>query len=229
MSGVLDSDKAEGMLEAIVGGERERDPGEYDYWKNNVFYEVGADLFSLYLCYGKDFEFFLRNLWNYLKPIGVRGKEEIYFARSFCLYECWKYLLSTGRRRFPEKSLHLDRDIVELTRILARLGFHIQAKSRAQDEARQMFAPIRSLLEWYVQDFRLRAPVTDLKKGLSKAKNALAAVSRGRVFTGGIDEPHIFILGLKQKSRKKPLDISVRIAAILSLWDTALRKRNNTP
>jgi len=218
----MDSAKIRNVLRGGLGSSPEE---EYEAWQNLVF-EVGADLFDLYFCYGMEIEKYLANIWSFLSR-GTDSLTEAHFIRYFIAYQYWKYFLQGGRASYPATATPMQ-DVAEFRSVLASkslrgnvTGVDPDRVNRAAVYACEVLAPIVQL---YHERFRRQATPRDLagalkERALTKAVNLVLS---GRVATEGIGEPDAFILALKD--RQPELTIASRQAAILSLWHAAVTR-----
>lgn len=197
---------------------RPGDDSQFFKWKE-LAWEIGADMFDLYFCYGTDLVSYLRNIWPFLKS-GSDYISSERFARYFLIYEFWKHLLVPKEFSFG-RSIDVEAEIREFRKRLLALGLNIPIKPEAKDDARLSFAGMADIVEEFYQYFQnnFGAP-RQLDEELDKPemKRAIQTVSAGQPWLERIDEPETFILGLKQIPRPT---LSTQLAAIVSLWHTA--------
>jgi hypothetical protein len=201
--------------------ETRNDPAQRTFW-GKIFSEIGADLFSLYFCYGKSFNFFLENVWKYLCPHNRQAENEwLYVARAFCAYEYWRFFIIGGARKFP-KSLNIDSEFRAFRAVMNKLSLKVHDWEEGEAESRELLPNVTALIKWFHSEFSKYGEPNDLAQKLS-GKQIVAAyntVRRGEIWTDRINEPEYFILKLKKNAGR--LDFRARIAAILSLWHTAV-------
>jgi hypothetical protein len=200
---------------------------EYELWRELVF-EVGADLFDLYFCYGEDFDSYFLNIWPFL--IHATGSlRQQYFVRNFIAYEYCKHFISANCTRLPS-ALALREEVTNYRQKLDSLKLLQDVAGRNQRQADdaaifglEVMAPI---IEVYHQLFRQQGPKKDLTKELtsSSLRKQVDMVMNGGVTTKRIVSPDSFLLALKRRQTALggELPLSVRLATILSLWHTAV-------
>ena len=197
-----------------------------------LVFEVGADLFDLYFCYGEDFDSYLSNIWPYL--IRVSGSLcQKYFVRSFITYEYCKHFIRAKGRHFPT-ALALREEIADFRQGLElhNLPQDIPGRSRRQadDETIFAFEVLAPIVVLYHNLFCQQGPARNLTKALASPvlREHIATILRGQVITERIPSPDTFLLALKkhQSTLGGELQLSVRLAAILSLWHTAVTLPN---
>jgi hypothetical protein len=193
-----------------------KDDPEYIKWKE-LAWEIGADMFDLYFCYGKDLDSFLTNIWPFITQGSGRISSER-FRRYFLVYEFWKHLLLPGNSSFG-RSVELSADIAEFRKRLKSLNLGAIIESTANEEARLAFSGMADVAEVFYQKFRKIDEPRQLSDELErpKMKRAIQSVLRGQPWLETIDAPDTFILGLKKAPR---LSLSAKLAAIVSLWHT---------
>ena len=96
--------------------------------------------------------------------------------------------------------------------------------NEAELECEELFPAVRGLMEWYVSKFRMHGPHMNLTKELQTKQmcNAYETIKKGIIWDSKITAPAVFVLKLKQNAAA--LDFRAQIAAILSLWNTAVTK-----
>ena len=60
----MDGEEMSNLIHRVVPSAAETDI-EYTKWKE-LAWEIGADMFDLYFCYGKDLDSYLRNIWSFV-------------------------------------------------------------------------------------------------------------------------------------------------------------------
>lgn len=200
---------------------------EYELWRELVF-EVGADLFDLYFCYGEDFDSYLSNIWPFLiRATGSLCQQ--YFVRSFIAYEYCKHFISAKRGRFP--AVRLREEVADFREKLGLLNLaqDVPGRSRRQADDAAIFGlgVLAPIVELYHHLFRQQGSAKDFAGSLASPvlRTQLDTVLRGGVVTQRISSPDTFLLALKrhQSAQGKELALSVRLATILSLWHSAAK------
>lgn len=191
-------------------------------WKS-LIWEVGADTFDLYFCYGKDIDFYLSNIWSYIAPPKVK-LDDLHFIRYFCVYQYWQYMLQRRNRYFPSK-INLEEDVKKFREKLKGLNLKIPKSKQVYVSAEKAFDGIKKMIEIFHREYSKKAPLKNLNKDLKskETKESTNCVLKGQVFLKPIKSPATFILGLKK--RQPEMTFQARMAAILSLWNTAVLKK----
>jgi hypothetical protein len=191
----------------------------FKLWKDFAT-EVWADMFDLYFCYGTSFEFYLTNIWDFLPKAGDTVPTR-YFLRYFIMHEYWKHLLRPRRHSFP-RNVRLRDDVKEFVEFLRSHGQLWSMQPGIQDEACAVFERVRKIVEFYHARFRLTSPMNNLVADWSSRtlRKQLETVLSGAVCLDPIHAPVSFVLALKK--HEKRLTLSSRLAAIFSLWHTAV-------
>ena len=185
----------------------------------NVFFEIGADLFDLYFCYGEEFELFLLKICpNVIKTAGAI--ETQYFIRLFIAFEYHKELLRGGRLSFPAR-LDLSRDFITFRNLLSRLKIARKVEAGAEHAARKAFTALQSAVELLHARFRRVGPHKPLKAELEskETQEIVSTILKGNIWYEPIDSPDTVVIALK--IRKAELNLASRLAAIISFWHTA--------
>ncbi len=197
------------------------DSQEYTKWKE-LAWEIGADMFDLYFCYGTEIDPYLSNIWPYVTRHCDMLLSE-HYRRYFVVFEFWKHLLCKEAASFG-KVIDLNKDIEEFRARILKLPGSLRPEENAEREALVAFSGMAAIAEAFYKRFRHFAKPRDLSAELKKAKmkDALKSVIRGEPWLEPITAPDTFILGLK---RERSLTLSARIAAIVSLWHSANRAK----
>jgi hypothetical protein len=93
----MDGDQMKRLIQRAVPGAAAED-WEFTKWKE-LAWEIGADMFDLYFCYGKDLDSYLRNIWPFLTQDDQSVTSER-FRRYFLIFEFWKRLLVPEQNTF---------------------------------------------------------------------------------------------------------------------------------
>ncbi len=192
-------------------------------WKK-LMWELGADTFDLYFCYGDDIDFYLENIWSYIVRPG-RDLDDLHFIRYFCVFEYWKYLVKRRRKTFPN-AMPVKADIDEFIGKLTTLDLRTPNSMGLKDEASAAFQGVARVLEMLHRSYSERVPMKKLGHELRKKgmKEAIENVLQGKIFLNPIRNPETFILGLKKEERH--MTFQARMAAIMTLWHTAVLTKN---
>jgi len=183
----------------------------------NEFYEVGADLFDLYFCYGVDLdEFYSKICPNVVKNAGVL--EPRFFTRLFIAFEYCNELLRGRKKRFSSVDVWNDMD--RFRRVLRRLNISKTSTRQMEEAAIAGFFALKPGIELLHRRFSQAGPPKDLNKELGNPEILLMidTILKGRVWSQPIQSPDNLIIALKK--RKKELTLAARLAAIMSLWHT---------
>lgn len=212
----MDGKEISNLIHRAVPSASEESP-EYFKWKE-LAWEIGADMFDLYFCYGEDLDSYFRNIWPFLTRNSDRISSER-FRRYFLVFEFWKHLLVPKKSSFG-RFIDLDADIAQFRRRLVTLKLETRTEPSATDEARLAFSGMADVAEVFYQRFCQIGDPRQLGEELQKPemKKAIQSVLKGEPWLERIEAPDTFILGLKKAQR---LSLSARIAAIVSLWHSA--------
>ena len=149
------------------------------------------------------------------------SKAEVeHYIRYFCLFVYWRHLLKGKREKFPV-DLRLRNEARAFETLMNRLGHPVAPDEEGRREAYSAFAGISTILESLHQFYRKQHRLADLKRSFKAAsfKQMLDSILAGRVWLEPITRPDTLILGLKREENK--LTFEARMAAILSLWNSA--------
>jgi hypothetical protein len=212
----MDSKEMSNLIHQAVPAAKESD--EYYMKWEELAWEIGADTFDLFFCYGKDLDSYLRNILPFITHGSKRLTMER-FRRYFVVYEFWKRLLVPDRDSFGH-NFTIGREIVEFDKRLASLDPKVVIDSNAHREAEMSFAGMARIAEVFFKKFRQFGDPRQLDAELHAPymEGALNSVSAGRPWLGYIKSPDTFILGLKKCPQ---LNLASRLAAIVSLWHSA--------
>jgi hypothetical protein len=212
----MDGEEMTNLIHRIVPSASEDDQ-EFTKWKE-LAWEIGADMFDLYFCYGKDMDSYLRNVWPFV--IGdSRQLSSERFRRYFLIFEFWKHLLVPGKTSFG-RFIDIEADISEFRGKLRGLKLEARTEPKANGEARLAFSGMADVAEVFFHRFRQCGGPRQLAVELEKPemKNAIRSVLAGKPWLHPITAPDTFILGIKQEPH---LTLSAKLAAIVSLWHSA--------
>jgi hypothetical protein len=212
----MDGEEMSNLIHRAVPSAAKDDP-EYTKWKD-LAWEIGADMFDLYFCYGRDLDSYLRNIW----PFVVRDSHRISserFRRYFLVFEFWKHLLLPGRSSFG-RFVDIHKEILEFRKRLVTLKLETRTDIRADQEAELAFSGMADVAEVFCQRFRQFSGPRQLADELERPdiKNAIQSVREGQPWLQPIVAPDTFVIGLKRAPR---LSLSAKVAAIVSLWHSA--------
>jgi hypothetical protein len=205
------------IIRGLVPGEAEDSPA-YLAWMD-MAWEIGADMFDLYFCYGIDLDLYCDNIWPFL----IRSNDKLtfeHFRRYFLIFQFWKHLLLPNRSTFS--NIDIDGDIEEFCAHLRARGLPFSEEAKNRREARTAFCGMAQVAEAFCRRFRQIAPARDLATELKHPEiiAAVSSVKRGRPWSAVIDSPDVFILALGKERR---LNLAARMAAIISLWNSAVQ------
>jgi hypothetical protein len=204
------------LQDVVPSGDR----NDLNRWKN-IYMELGADSFDLYFCHCQDIDMFLKDIWSYLQArLGteIRGK---HFARYFCIFQLWRHLLRAGKKNFP-KRMRLEEDVQAFIAHLKEIGLWTPDNTECWREAENVFRASACVLEVISTKYSSKKPkrIRSVAEDRTTDK-ALRSVLRGQVYADEIIlYPDQFVLALKRNS--EILDLKVRLAAIMSLWHSAM-------
>jgi len=218
---LLNHNEVISFLESRTIGSKKSELTRTWTWWQNVFLEIAADSFDLFFCHEKIDPYF-NNIWPYITNKS-NNVEVRHFARYFCIYQYWRYLLSRNESSFPVK-MDLDSDLEFFNSYLNKQQFSYVQSEEYDREALLIFKGVKHVVEICHRTYQERKDRV-LRKVITNPDNtrkAIKDVFDGKVFTTApISHPVSFILTLKEESFRRKLPISSRIAAILSLWHTA--------
>ena len=146
----MDGEEMSNLIHRVVPSAMENDV-EYTKWKE-LAWEIGADMFDLYFCYGKDLDSYLTNIWPFVVRDSRRVSSER-FRRYFLIFEFWKHLLLPERPSFG-RFVDLDSDLAEFRRRLAKLSLEARLHKGADGEAKLAFSGMADVAEVFYQRFR---------------------------------------------------------------------------
>ena len=186
--------------------------------KNHIW-EIGADTFDLYFSYGDDLDLYLRNIFNYLAPNGVLASWN-HIERYFCVYEYWKHCL-VGNRRRPPLRIDFDAELKAFKRVASRTGTKLDSRCIRGDDLPAAYKSASEALAVYHRAYRRKFEPKILADRMSSQniQRAVKTILRGEVWRDEVPDPDTFILAL---GAKPDLSFASRIAAILTLWHTAV-------
>jgi hypothetical protein len=216
----LDGEEIQSHFVKLVPDQEDED--RVVMWKS-LIWEVGADTFDMYFCYGKNIDFYLSNIWSYIAPPKVK-LDDLHFIRHFCVYQYWQYMLQRRNRYFPSK-INLEEDVKKFREKLKGLNLKVPKSKQVYVSAEKAFDGIKKIIEIFHREYSKKAPLKNLNKDLrsKETKESTNCVLKGQVFLKPIKSPATFILGLKK--RQQEMTFQARMAAILSLWNTAVLKK----
>lgn len=184
----------------------------------NFISEIGADCFDLYFCHRSDIDLYLKNIWPYIHE---RGFKADHYSRYFCMFLYWKYILLEKKNVFPEQ-INVHNELDEFRKKLVNLKLQNINHVRLNVTAESSFNNYSNIINILHSAFSKQLKVNDLSIELNNRnlKKAISTVLEGQIYTSTIEDPDLFILALKKE--KSPINFSIRMAAIISLWHTAM-------
>jgi hypothetical protein len=190
----------------------------------NLLFEIGADMFGFYLCYGDSFDTYLRNTIPCMAKKGEPLKTD-YVIRCFAIAEYHKHLLSRSRDDFPLK-FNVGADLQEFSDQLDELRWCDGTEEDSEEEVRLSFLSVKPFIEIFHHRLKRLAPSAQLSVDLEmpETKMITDTVLRGEIYYDRISRPDTFILSLK--AREKDLTLASKLAAITSLWNSSVTHRS---
>ena len=219
----MDGEQMTNLIHRAVPGASE-DDWAFTKWKE-LAWEIGADMFDLYFCYGRDLDSYFRNIWEFVATGDSSQMTSERFRRYFLVFEFWKHLLVPGKYSFG-RFIDVDKDLLLFRRKIAAIGLKVKTEPNANEEAKLAFAGMADVAEVFYQKFRQVGEPRDLRSEFEKPemKKAIESVLGGVPWLEPIEAPDTFILALKREGR---LSLSTKLAAIVSLWHSAKKETSN--
>lgn len=181
--------------------------------------EACADTFSLYFCYGLDFPLYISNILSYIARKGLLN-DSAHINRCFFAFEYWKSCLLHGHSTLPAR-LDLDAEFDDFYKMVRSRGYRIKKTLIDGNGLQRSYSLLSQAAGVFHKAYKRKCPPFDLKQQLKSTEttNAVQSVMSGVVWYERLSDPTTFILALKKRGN---LPFSARIAAILTLWHTAL-------
>ncbi len=186
----------------------------------NFLQEIGSDMFGFYFCYEKQLLPYLKNIIVYL------GEREIFnpshTLRLFSIYMGYKYL-NVNIRVFDSIS---ESDVTDFYDFLKKHAIKIPQSGQWKDgellRAFKRFAPfIKIFHDTYVKKIKSFRRIDE------SVNSALRSILKGQIYHHQIMNPERLIIKFKENENLMKKNFSARIAAILSLWNSAMMLENS--